>query len=465
MNRDSERADVGAGLVRGALQTSPEPAGEDWLKSVPANWSTLPLKRFVRLVGGHTPSTSNDAYWSGPIPWFSPKDMKAYELADSIDHVSQAAVEETGLQMIEAGTTMMVVRGMILAHSFPVCVTSVAATINQDMKAMLPDERVDRTFLPWLLRGAEALFLSLTEQSAHGTMALRTERFMGERLPIPPLNDQGEIAVYLDAETKRIDGLIEAKCELLDLLKGFDETAFFSALSAAAEAKEGQPDEQVPWLPGLPRSWDRCKVKHIVLSFDQGVSPQCESRVPDEGEWGVLKVGCVNSGRFDPAESKALPPGIPPVPEVTVEENDLLISRANTKALVGRSAVVERSFPRLMLSDKLYRLKMDGERCLPEFVRRVMWIPAVRQMIEERATGASPSMLNIDRRTILELSIPLPPIDDQIEILRQAAVANSSAQELVLHVEREIELLRDLRTSTITDAVFGRIDVRHHMKN
>jgi type I restriction enzyme S subunit len=391
--------------------------------------------------------------------------MKALVLADATDHVTDLAVSECGLQILPKGTTLVVVRGMILAHTFPVCVTGQAGTINQDIKALLPNGLIDASFLPWLLRGWAPVFLSLTDQSAHGTVALRTDRFLGEPMLVPSIEEQSAIASYLEAETRRIGESIDAKKELLELVSSLDSMAFYSVLSATAGFKDGRYDEQLPWLRELPRSWGRCKIKHIVLSFDQGVSPQCESRAPDEDEWGVLKVGCVNSGRFNPRESKALPPEISPVPAVTVEKNDLLVSRANTKNLVGRSAIAEQSFPKLMLSDKLYRLKVDSERCLPEFVRRVMWIPAVRQHIEERATGASSSMLNIDRRTILEITIPLPTVEEQAEILRAAEVASLAAQELIAHVEREIYLLRELRSSTITDAVLGRIDVREHMKN
>ena len=74
-------------------------------------------------------------------------------------------------------------------------------------------------------------------------------------------------------------------------------------------------------------------------------------------------------------------------------------------------------------------------------------------------------MLNIDRRTILELPIPLPPVDEQEQILQEAEKANSAAQYLIRHVENEIDLLREMRSATVTDAVLGRIDVRAHMKH
>lgn len=212
--------------------------GVSWVRKIPSDWRSISLKRLIRLSGGHTPSTGNPAYWDGAVPWFSPKDMKADELFDSIDHVTELAVQESGLQVIEPGTTMIVVRGMILAHTFPVCVTQVSATINQDMKALVPEDDVDPRYLPWLLRGASALFLSLTEQSAHGTMALRTDRFMSERLPIPPLDEQAEIVEHLEAERRRIDALVEQVNQELDLLNELRSATITDAVLGRIDVRD-----------------------------------------------------------------------------------------------------------------------------------------------------------------------------------------------------------------------------------
>ena len=135
--------------------------------------------------------------------------MKSNELLDSLDHVTPLAVEECGLHYVHPNTTLIVVRGMILAHTFPVCVTTVKATINQDVKEFALSDAVSPQYLPWLLRGAAPLFLSLTERSAHGTLALRTDRFMNEKLPIPPVDEQLEIVEHLEAERRRFDNLAQ----------------------------------------------------------------------------------------------------------------------------------------------------------------------------------------------------------------------------------------------------------------
>ena len=206
-------------VVRGLNPNCPMTQIDGGFKSIPTHWEMICLKRFVRVVGGHTPSTENPRYWNGDIPWVSPKDMKRDELSDSIDHVTHAAVSDCGLAVLEAGATLVVVRGMILAHSFPVARNMVPVTINQDMKAIRPVEKVLPEYLPWLLRGVKSVILSLTEQSAHGTLALRTDKFFGEALPIPPIEEQSTIVDYLNVELPRIDELVAHASKEVKLLK------------------------------------------------------------------------------------------------------------------------------------------------------------------------------------------------------------------------------------------------------
>jgi type I restriction enzyme S subunit len=212
--------------------------------AIPEHWQLVPLKRFVKVLGGHTPSTENPLFWDGSIPWVSPKDMKREELIDSIDHVTDAAVEDCGLAVVVPGATLVVVRGMILAHSFPVARNLVPVTINQDMKAIRPETHVLPEYLPWLLRGVKPVVLSLTEQSAHGTLALRTDKFFGEPLPIPPLDEQAAIVEFLQVELPRIDELITHTRDEIQLLHELRAATIADAVLGRIDVRTASPADQ-----------------------------------------------------------------------------------------------------------------------------------------------------------------------------------------------------------------------------
>jgi type I restriction enzyme S subunit len=88
-----------------------------WLPSIPTHWRSARLKRITTTVGGATPAKERPEFWTGgSIPWVSPKDMKVDVIGDSIDHVTDLALTESPLQLVPAGSVLMVVRGMILAR-------------------------------------------------------------------------------------------------------------------------------------------------------------------------------------------------------------------------------------------------------------------------------------------------------------------------------------------------------------
>jgi type I restriction enzyme S subunit len=218
----------------------------------------------------------------------------------------------------------------------------------------------------------------------------------------------------------------------------------------------------VAWLGEIPAHWHLKRIKYAIRKLEQGWSPQCENLPAEDGEWGVLKVGCVNGGNFNPDENKTLPRELDPIPELGILKGDVLISRANTRELVGSAAAASSDYPRLMLCDKLYRLHLQTEMCLPEYLAMFLSTPAARGEIELSATGASSSMVNIGQSTITEMSLPLPPFEEQERIVSAIVDECAKSDKLVVAANRFINLIQERRSSLISAAVTGQIDVRNY---
>lgn len=210
----------------------------------------------------------------------------------------------------------------------------------------------------------------------------------------------------------------------------------------------------------MPAHWNVSRIKHHTRLFEQGWSPQCDSRPADGNEYGVLKVGCVNNGVFNSMENKALPAELTPQLQYLIQQGDLLISRANTKELVGSAAVVEALHSNLILCDKLYRLRFD-QNVKSQFISYYLTLPIVRQQIELGATGASHSMQNIGQSTIKELPILVPPITEANVLIQELKMKANKFEDILLKSEASIILLKERRTALISAAVTGKIDVRN----
>ena len=189
----------------------PNPDDEPW--SLPPGWAWSFYELIGETIGGGTPSKGNSDFWSGSIPWVSPKDMKVDFIRDAQDHISQLALENSAARLIPAGSLLMVVRGMILAHSFPIAISIVPVTINQDMKAIVPFRPDIIAALLLISKGMKPGVMRLVSHSTHGTCKLLTGDLFSLPLPIPPLAEQHRIVAKVDELMALCDRLEAAQAE------------------------------------------------------------------------------------------------------------------------------------------------------------------------------------------------------------------------------------------------------------
>ena len=182
-------------------------SGIQWLGALPDHWEVIPLGFLIRILGGMTPSMANSAYWEGDVPWVSPKDMKQSRISNSIDHITEQALAETSISLVPINSVLIVVRGMILAHSFPTAITERPVTINQDMKALQCDDKLEVEYLFWCLTGFAKVLTSLAQESAHGTRKIETDTLKKLPSPVPPNSEQREICAQIAAQLNQLDRL------------------------------------------------------------------------------------------------------------------------------------------------------------------------------------------------------------------------------------------------------------------
>lgn len=208
-----------------------------WLSEHPAHWEKRRLRYLFHMEGGMTPDRAEPRYWDGDIPWVTPKDMKVEVIADSEDHVTTDALAETGLSIVDPNAVLIVVRGMILAHSVPIALTAAPVTVNQDMKALYATDEVRADYLAWMFRGLRGLLLSLVEESGHGTKVLRTDVLRSVQVPLPPLPEQKAIVDELAIQTARIDKLLTNAKAAVDVLQQRRTSLISAAVTGSVDVR------------------------------------------------------------------------------------------------------------------------------------------------------------------------------------------------------------------------------------
>jgi len=170
----------------------------------PVSW--IPLREFGVWSGGGTPSKSRADYWDeGNIPWITPKDMRSSKIQNSMMNVTDRAVRESNVKLIEAPSIALVVRSSILQHTFPVAQIDVDATFNQDMKVLVVDpDRFERRYIYYALSANGQEILRQTSKQGGSVNSLVVPQLMDFEIPVPEIDEQRRIADLLD----RFDALV-----------------------------------------------------------------------------------------------------------------------------------------------------------------------------------------------------------------------------------------------------------------
>jgi type I restriction enzyme S subunit len=291
-----------------------------------------------------------------------------------------------------------------------------------------------------------------------GIQNLDLQSFLNTRVLIPGLQIQERIEAFLDEKTARIDALIVNKQSLLERLAEKRQALVTQAVSKGLDPTATMKDSGIEWLGQIPRHWNVLSFRRSINRIEQGWSPQCEERQKTDDEWGVLRSGCVNEGVFRPHDHKTLPSDIAPKPELEVRRGDLLMCRASGSLhLIGSAAIVNGCPPRLMFSDKTYRIKLQPDLADPEFVALALGAKYMREQIILSVSGAGGLANNIPQSLIKSYIFVRPPIGEQREIISSISGDLDSLVQTGTQITASIAKLNEYRSALITAAVTGQI--------
>jgi type I restriction enzyme S subunit len=424
------------------------------LTPTPTTWSATALARLFDSCGGATPDRSNDEFWDGTIPWVSPKDMKRSVIDDSEDHVTEKALAETRLPLIPAGRVLVVVRGMILAHSLPVAVNAVDVTINQDMKALQPQPGVSGGFLAWLLRGLADDLLVAVEEAGHGTRCLRMDLWKGVRVHIPALEIQRSIAAYLDRKTADIDAVIVAKERMLTLLHEKRQALISHAVTEGLNPEAPKKESHIKGLGRVPTHWQLIPLGYIV-DMCGGGTPSKDNTAFWNGNIPWVSPKDMKVWEIRDSEDH--------VTEAAIQSSTIALIQPPAVLLVVRGMILSHTIP-VALTTAPVTINQDMKALLPHrhcfakylahLLRAVM--PLLLAMTEESGHGT----LCLRTELWKKLKLPLPPLSEQLEITDFIDLRVPQIDRLVALHREQIEKLREYRQTVISAAVTGKFDVR-----
>ena len=411
---------------------------ESVIGPVPKTWS---IKRLEEISGfitkGGTPTTYGFD-WASPtdgIPFFRSECVTNFGFnPKGMNYIHEHAHQQMSRSEIKPGDLLMTITGNI-GRVAVAPADFESANINQHIARIriLVDADTSASYVYHCLKHDcyTTHYRAILTGQAYPQISLQQVR--ETPVALPPLPEQKKIAAILTVVDEKLD-VIARQIEATQTLKrGLMQTLFSRGV--------GTQDAEGRWVPHaefknselgeIPVGWNVGAIASYVAELRSGVSVNAEDRTHGGDEVGVLKVSCVLKGQFRPEEHKTVLPEEHARVAEPVVQGRIIISRANTPALVGESAYVDSSRPDLFLPDKLWQTQPSD---VPHSVRWLAYYlqgSYVRQEISKAATGTSGSMKNIAKPNFLGIPMPLIPLTEQEKVADILTAVTSKLTALV----------------------------------
>lgn len=203
-------------------------SGEIWVGKVPKHWKVLKLKCHTRMI---TPMRDKPEDLSGDIPWVRIEDYNGKYIDSSREGfgVSEQTIKEMNLKVYPVGS-------ILCTSSCDLGKCAIVATplvSNQRFINIVPDEDTSSDYLYYVMSSNADRMNHLST----GTIQANLSRVAFEHLLIqfPPLEEQKEIASYLDYKVESIDSSIMGKEKMVEKLREYKKTLIYEVVTGKKE--------------------------------------------------------------------------------------------------------------------------------------------------------------------------------------------------------------------------------------
>lgn len=408
-----------------------KPSGIEWLGDVPDKWDVARLRFY--LYANPTKSEIRD------IPEGTPVSFVPMEAVGELGGMQTG--ETKIIEDVLNGYTYFRDGDVVVAKITP-CFENGKGAIAADLvngigfgttelHVLRPCANMERSYLFYLtmshgFRNIGASYM----YGAGGQKRVPDDFIRNLRHPIPSLDEQGAIAVFLDRETGRIDALIGKKARQIELLREKRAALISHVVTKGLDPNAPMKGSGIEWLGQIPAHWDIRRLKRIAqLRSGESIT---SSDIHDNGEFPVYGGNGLRgyTSRF------------------THEGEYPLIGRQG--ALCGCINYASGSF---WASEHAVVVSIRGGN-------KTKWLGELLRAMNLNQYSQSAAQPGIAVENIAALFLPIPPINEQRAIAAFLDRETGRIDAIVEKVRTSIDKLREYRTALISAAVTGKIDVR-----
>ena len=412
-------------------------SGVNYFGEIPSDWKVLNLRYVFDFL-------NEKRFPLSALERESKKGIYPYYGASGIiDYVDEYLLDEETILIAEDGANL-------LSRSTPLAFIAKGKYWVNNHAHILKPKNLLFNFWTYFLQSLDyTIYITGSAQPK-----LSREK-LGEVIVLyPSLEEQTQIANFLDHETAKIDSLIEKQQQLIQLLKEKRQAVISHAVTKGLNPDVAMKDSGVEWLGEVPEHWDTTKIKYVAeLTPKKSEVSSNDNRLCTFVPMEKLKLGSLIKD-----EEK-------PISEVIggytyFKNGDLLLAKV-TPCFENKNMVVASDLKNGIGfgSSEIYVLRTN-HKVNTQFLYYRLQEDQFMELGTGAMTGAG-GLKRVPSEFLNNFEFALPPLSEQIAItkyLNQYLIKN---EYLMNKAQSAIQLMQERRTALISAAVTGKIDVRN----
>ena len=443
-------------------------SGMEWLGEVPAHWAVYPLRRRLFREAG---SIKIGPFGSAlKLEFMVQEGFKVYgqEHAISRDFCRGSKyVDEpkfTELAACEIRPRDLVVTMMGSSGRCAVVPDDIETGIMDShlLRIRLPDAELDPSFLALLIDQADYIRDQIQAAGKGAIMhGLNSSIVKSIVMAVPPTAEQLAILDFLDRETARIDALVARKERLIELLQEKRTALITRAVTRGLDPNVPMKDSGVEWLGEIPLHWSVRPLKSLSdLQTGLTLGKRYEGEAMTTRPY--LRVANVQDGYLALDDIAEVEVPVRDVGRFELRMGDVLMTEGGDFDKLGRGYVWKAQLAQCLHQNHIFAVRPRRSALTSHFLALVM-SSAYGRAYFTATSKQSTNLASTNSTKLRNLPIPLPGLDDQVEITCWTDCESNRIDALIAKVREAISHLKEFRTTLISAAVTGKIDVREAM--
>ncbi|EAJ1622797.1 hypothetical protein CT510_09155 [Campylobacter upsaliensis] len=428
-----------------------KPSGIEWLGEIPQHWEVKKIKYIYKSINGFTPDTSNASYYDNfnGYDWITISDINKKYVNESEVKVSQKYIDKFHPQVTPKGS---------LLYSFKLSVGLVAFAkkdiyTNEAVLSFLNTNDVDLNFLYY----SSFLIQFNAKENIYGAKLLNKELINNAFMVFPPLQEQKEIAEFLDKKCEKIQNYIDKKQKLITLLQEKKQALINEAVTKGLNPNIESKNSGIEYLGLIPHHWEAVKVKFTAyvkgrIGF-HGLNSN-EFRY-DEGAYLVTGNDFDNNEVMWDKCRRVSEERFYEDPNIHLQNNDLLITKDGT---IGKTAIVNNCPKQATLNSGIFLVRTMKKMCFVKYLFFIINSQYFKEFVNVKTSGST--IKHLYQSDFHDLKIPLPPLQEQKQIANFLDEKCEKINSAIEKTKRQITLIKEYKNTLINEAVCGRINLQ-----